>query len=73
MDVQCKYYLSAPGHCIKCQGFIADTAVKLVFIGPTDTALEKKAQHLETYCCDQYNAPNCKMYRVIEREAVSHE
>lgn len=73
MDVQCKYYISSPGHCIKCQGLIPDTSIKNVFSGPTEEALDRKAAYLENYCCDQYNAPNCPAYRAIEREAVAHE
>lgn len=70
---KCRYFISSRGHCIKCQGLIDNTTMKNVFAGPTDEALEKKAQHFDTYCADPYNAPNCPAYRAIERGAVSHE
>lgn len=67
MSDKCRYYISSPGHGIKCQGLIEGTSIKNVFGGPTDEAMKKKALHYETFCCNPNNCVKCPAFRAIRR------
>lgn len=67
MDKKCRFFISNTGHSIKCSGIIDGTSIKNIFAGHNEEALEKKAIHYETFCCDRYNCVNCPTYKAIMR------
>lgn len=66
-EVQCPYYTSSRGHAIKCAGIIPGTALKLVFTGATDKALDNREEYMEKYCNDPYECAKCPIFRAIKK------
>lgn len=65
IEIKCKYYISAPGHAIKCQGLIPETSIRNIFIGPSEEALERRDMYIQTNCTNEAKCKRCPIYKAI--------
>lgn len=63
--VQCPFYANDERGCIRCEGPIDSTRLKISFVNPTGaTSQERKLDYLHKYCCREFKS--CRVYQMNE-------